>query len=123
MKNAHTSRPTNTRDKGNAGEEYVCGRISERGFKIIERNVQQRFAEIDIVALDGDVLCFIEVRTRKDASLGHPAETVNAKKQRSIRRAAEAYLAKHNVPPRPIRFDVATILWNTMEYQYFENAF
>ena len=112
-----------TRSKGNRGEEYVCEKIVANGMEILDRNVHQKFAEIDIVARDNDTLCFIEVRTRQNTALGHPAETITAKKQRSIRRAAEAYLAKRRIQPCPVRFDVATIVWETMDYQYLENAF
>ncbi|MDJ0766046.1 MAG: YraN family protein [Myxococcota bacterium] len=112
-----------TRLTGQSGEAYVCGELKKRNMRIVARNVREKFAEIDIVAVDGDTLCFIEVRTRKNTSLGHPAETITAKKKRAIRRAAEAYLVRHRIPPRPIRFDVATLVWDTMTYEYFENAF
>ena len=112
-----------TRSTGIRGESYVSEQLAARGFKIIERNVREKFAEIDIIAEDRDTLCFIEVRTRHDSRLGHPAETVTPAKQRSIRRAAEAYLARHQITPRPMRFDVVTLVWETMEFQYFENAF
>ncbi len=95
----------------------------ERGMRILDRNVQEKFAEIDIVAEDGDTLCFIEVRTRKDTRLGHPLETITAHKQRSVRRAAEAYLARRNIFNRAVRFDVATIVWESEEFVYLENAF
>jgi putative endonuclease len=101
----------------------VCMKLKERKMRILDRNVREKFAEIDIVAEDGDVLCFIEVRTRQDATLGHPAETITPAKQRSVRRAAEAYLVKRRISSRPIRFDVATIIWSSMNYEYFENAF
>ncbi len=112
-----------TRNTGIRGEEYVCEKLAERGFRILDRNVREKFAEIDIIAEDGDTLCFIEVRTRQDAILGHPAETIGPSKQRSIRRAAEAYLMRRRIKPRPMRFDVATIVWCSMEFQYIENAF
>jgi putative endonuclease len=66
---------------------------------------------------------FIEVRTRRNDLLGHPAETVTERKQQKIRRAAEAFLIKRRVPLCPVRFDVATIIWDSMQYDYFENAF
>ncbi len=113
----------NTYSTGVQGENYVCDRLRERGFCILDRNIREKFAEIDIVAEDGEVLCFIEVRTRQNTTLGHPAETITPAKQRLIRRAAEAYLMRKRVSARPIRFDVATIVWSSMEYQYFENAF
>jgi putative endonuclease len=112
-----------TRESGQRGEELTCDRLVERGYRIIDRNVRRKFAELDIVAEDGDTLCFIEVRTRNDDALGHPAETVTLQKQRKIRRAAEAYLAMNKIPPRPMRFDVATVIWSRMEFEYFENAF
>lgn len=112
-----------TIDKGSRGEEFVCQELLKRKFKILERNMREKFAELDIVARDRDTLCFIEVRTRQNTRHGHPAETINAAKRRQIRRAAEAYLLKHRFSPCPMRFDVATIVWDTMEFCYFENAF
>jgi putative endonuclease len=112
-----------TTESGKRGEEFVCERLVARGFRIVARNVREKFAELDIVAEDGDTLCFVEVRTRADDTLGHPAETVTAAKQRNIRRAAEAFLVRRRVPPRPMRFDVATVVWSRMEFEYFENAF
>jgi len=112
-----------THHKGTKGEDFVCAKLRDRGYRILDRNVRLKFAEIDIVAEDGDVLCFIEVRTRRDTRLGHPAETITSKKRESIRRAAEAYLVSSPSVPRPIRFDVATIIWESMAFEYFENAF
>ncbi|MDD5305768.1 MAG: YraN family protein [Deltaproteobacteria bacterium] len=108
---------------GRRGEDFVCARLKERGYRILDRNVRKKFAEIDIVAEQGDTLCFVEVRTRANSLLGHPAETVTTAKQRGIRRAAEAYLAERRIGPRPVRFDVVTILWDTMEVEHFENVF
>ncbi|MCP4604300.1 MAG: YraN family protein [Proteobacteria bacterium] len=112
-----------THSTGIKGEDYVCTTLRKRGFIILDRNVREKFAEIDIVAEDGETLCFIEVRTRRNTTLGHPSETITPAKKRLIRRAAEAYLVRRHVAPRPIRFDVATIVWSSMEFQYFENAF
>jgi putative endonuclease len=115
-------RPSTT-DSGRRGEELVCEHLASRGYRIVARNVREKFAELDIVAEHGDTLCFIEVRTRANDVLGHPAETVTPAKQRNIRRAAEAFLMRRRVAPRPMRFDVATIVWDRMELEYFENAF
>jgi putative endonuclease len=92
---------------------------------VLDRNVKEKFAEIDIVARDGDTLVFVEVRTRKNTRLGHPAETIGASKQRSVRRAAEAYLARRRLsqPATAIRFDAITVVWDTSEVEHFENAF
>jgi len=113
----------NTVGTGQRGEEFVCDRLIERGLRVVARNVREKFAEIDIVAQDGDTLVFIEVRTRQDDALGHPAETITPAKQQKIRRAAEAYLSRRRITGRAVRFDVATIVWRTGAYDYFENAF
>lgn len=115
----------NTYQTGQKGEQFVCDRLAEQKYKILARNVREKFAEIDIVALDTRVntIAFIEVRTRKNGRLGHPAETITQKKQRQIRRVAEAYLSKNKIVNTAIRFDVATIIWDEMKFEYFENAF
>ena len=112
-----------TKEKGSFGEDLVCRKLIENGFVILERNVREKFAEIDIVARDGKTLCFVEVRTRENTLLGHPSETVDLKKQSQVRRAAEAYLVRHRISNTEIRFDVATIVWSEKEFLYFKNAF
>jgi putative endonuclease len=116
-------RQGNTRARGDKGEELICEKLVERGMEILARNVTERFAELDIVAWDSDTLVFVEVRTRRNDLLGHPAETIDDRKQKKIRRAAEAFLVKRAIPPCPVRFDVATIIWDSMQLDYFENAF
>ena len=112
-----------TQNVGKSGEDFVCNKISALGFKILQRNFREKFGEIDIIALDGKTLCFIEVRTRNSDLLGHPSETVDLKKQHQIRRVAEFYLMKHRISNTEIRFDVATVVWDKYEYLYFKNAF
>jgi len=112
-----------TTDTGKRGEDLICSRLQQNGFRILDRNVRERFAEIDIVAERDSIIVFVEVRTRSDIRLGHPAETVTLKKQQHIRRAAEAYLIRHRLTDRPVRFDVATIIWQGNIHEYFENAF
>lgn len=76
----------------------------------MERNFRTRGGEIDIVARKGDVLVFVEVRSREDAAFGTPEESVTLAKRRRIVAAARQYLSK--VPPsswREARFDVIAI--------------
>jgi putative endonuclease len=113
----------NTIFKGKSGEEFVCSTILSWGYKIVERNFLVNFGEIDIIAYDNDILCFIEVRSKSNSLYGHPSETINSKKQNSIKKVAEYFLIKHHLSNIPIRFDVATILWNSLELLYFKNAF
>lgn len=128
MTQAHHSREPFVIDRaaiGRSGEDVACELLQKRGMKILDRNVREKFAEIDIVADDNGTLCFIEVRTRKDDRHGHPAETIGPAKQRSVRRAAEAYLARkrRSLQTTPVRFDAVTIVWHSGEVIHFENAF
>jgi len=76
----------------------------------VGRNVRVPGGELDVIAQEGEVLCFIEVRSRTCADFGHPLETIDAPKQRRIARAAAAYLSAH---PHggPCRFDAVGVLW------------
>lgn len=97
--------------------------ILELGYTIVERNARTALGEIDIVARDGDVLCFVEVRSREDDSLGSPAETVGPGKQRRLRRLAAAYM-DHRGLDAPARFDVAAVVWSpVLRLDYIPDAF
>jgi len=114
-------------EAGRQGEEMIVQHLVEKGCSILDRNVRYKTGEIDIIADDDGVLCFVEVRTREDTELGHPAETVTGQKKNRIRRAAQMYLMKNRIDDRAMRFDVATIIWNPRPdeemLEYFENAF
>ena len=75
---------------GAAAEDLAARLLKRRGYSILARNVKSKVGEIDIVADDGGVLCFVEVRARRD---GTAAESVGATKRRRLMRAAEQYLA------------------------------
>lgn len=68
-------------------------------------NVRSRFGEIDLVARDGEVLVFVEVRMRRSAAYGGAAASITAAKRNRLIRAASAYLAALRTPPPPCRFD------------------
>jgi putative endonuclease len=94
------------KELGDRGEEIACDFLTERGFRILERNFCGAGGEVDIVAeRDGEVH-FIEVKTRSDESHGSPLEAVTARKQDRIRRAASLWLEtprydfkRNDVPP------------------------
>lgn len=115
----------NTVLAGQKGEQTVCAHLLKNGYQILQRNVREKFAEIDIVAFlpKQDTLVFIEVRTRTSSRLGHPVETITLRKQNQVRRAAQWYLCKHQISNTAVRFDVATIIWEENKFEYFENAF
>jgi putative endonuclease len=97
-------------EAGRDAEEAVCAYLGKRGIRILERNFRSRGGEIDIIAREGDVLAFVEVRFREEDGHGLPEESVGVVKRRRIAAAARAYLA--TVPPdswREARFDVAAV--------------
>ncbi len=91
-----------------------CERVAARylwwrGFRIIARNFRASGAEIDLIAIDGGALVFVEVKARRSLVAGTPEQAVDERKQRRIRRAAEIFADRHNRLNRPIRFDVVAI--------------
>src|SRR5512140_3876948 len=72
--------PTTT-ETGATGESIATRFLEARGYRIVERNFRCKLGELDLVARDCGVLCFIEVRSRGDGGHGHPAETVTRGKQ------------------------------------------
>ncbi|HQF99158.1 MAG TPA: YraN family protein [Candidatus Aminicenantes bacterium] len=79
-------------------------------FRIVERGYRYGRGEIDIIARDGPVLVFIEVKTRTDPHLGYPEEAVTPAKRRQIRKIARSYLYEHpETAGLPCRFDVLAV--------------
>ncbi|MGE0640495.1 MAG: YraN family protein [Thermoanaerobaculia bacterium] len=94
-----------TRARGAAGEVAAEEYLVARGYRIVARNVVTRAGELDLVALDGETLCFVEIKARASAEFGRSIAAVGPAKQRRIARAALLFLAK-NRSQRPCRFDV-----------------
>lgn len=113
------------KNKGVAGEELALQFLAKRGYEIIERNFRLPFGEIDIVAMDGETLCFVEVKARKSTDHGDPAEFVSWFKQKRLIRAAQAYLKIYHKDEVMCRFDVVTIITdvNPLKIELIENAF
>lgn len=98
----------NTKQIGDAGEDLAVFELEKAGYKIIERNFRTRFGEIDIIALDEDVLVFVEVKAKSSSMFGSPAEMVTAKKQFKIKKTAESYVLESGYVG-PWRIDVVAI--------------
>jgi putative endonuclease len=95
---------------GRAAEELVATRLAERGWELVERNARTRYGELDIVALDGETLVFVEVKAgRAGAATGpeRPVLSVDWRKQLRVRRLATAWMAENRgaVRCKEIRFD------------------
>ena len=102
---------------GQEGERIAADYLLKKGYRIIERNYRFHRNEIDIIALHGRTLCFVEVKTRLSSAKGHPAEAVTLPKQREILKAARAYLALYADGECDCRFDVVAIQVQRMEKQ------
>jgi len=99
--------------------------LKNKHYQIIIQNLHSGGAEVDIVALKDDIMAFIEVKSRKSAAFGFPAEFVNVKKQQKIIRAAKIFSNKRNYKKFNLRFDVISILYQDGKViiNHIENAF
>lgn len=98
------------RARGTSAEERAAAWLERNGYEIVERNVSSRYGELDVVASDADMLCFIEIKARASTAFGSPLDAVTPAKQRRITRCAEAYLTRSGWCG-PCRFDVLGMLW------------
>ncbi|HET9793538.1 MAG TPA: YraN family protein [Thermoanaerobaculia bacterium] len=105
-------KPVATRASGERGESLAVSFLRRNGFRIRERNFRTPAGELDVIAEEADLLCFVEVKWRRGPVAGHPAAAVTPEKQRRIARAAEWYLARRRLHGRACRFDVVAIVGN-----------
>lgn len=96
-------------DLGKSGEEAAADFLKKNGYKILFRNYRTKLGEIDIIAVDKDTFCFIEVKTRHSLKFGAPSEAISGFKQRQISKAALLFLKKKNFLDKKARFDVVTV--------------
>jgi putative endonuclease len=110
---------------GALGEEAVVQLLAEKNTEIVERNWRVREGEIDIVALkSGGVFSFIEVKTRRTSTYGHPLEAINPQKAYRMQRLALAWLATHGCLGCDYQIDAAAVLLSsdgTYTIEYREN--
>lgn len=106
----------NKRIIGAQYEQTACDYLKTKGYRIAERNYRCKAGEIDIIAWDGKILVFIEVKYRKNLKMGSPLEAVDKRKQTTIRRVAAYYLYEKRLSfEMPVRFDVVGILGEKIE--------
>jgi putative endonuclease len=103
-------RPGGLRGAGDDWERLAEKRLTAAGYRILARNFRTRSGELDFVAEENGVLCFIEVKGRRGTGFGLPSEAVTGEKRRRIFRTAEAWLARERRENVPCRFDVVAIL-------------
>jgi putative endonuclease len=95
---------------GSLGEDAAAELLSKAGYRIVARNHRCPRGEVDLIAEQGELLVFVEVRTRATAAFGSPAETVSLAKQRRVVAAARDFLARWRGPARGARFDVISVV-------------
>jgi putative endonuclease len=98
-----------TRTRGEAAETMAVEHLTSAGYRIIDRNYRTNEGEVDVIAYDGDVLCFVEVRSLADPAHGDPLETIGPAKIRCITQAARAYLGRVPTPWPAMRFDAVGV--------------
>ncbi len=94
---------------GKKGEGLALFYLKRKGYKIIEKNYKACSGEIDIIARDRGVTCFIEVKTRKSRRFGLPQESVNRRKQLRIAKVALMYIKNKHLESERCRFDVVGV--------------
>ncbi|MBW2149606.1 MAG: YraN family protein [Deltaproteobacteria bacterium] len=104
-----SARRGDPRQFGRWGEKQAVKALKRRGYRIIQTNYRSALGEIDIIARDGDVLVFVEVKARRSSSHGPPAESVTPRKRRQISHAAAVFLKKHRMTHVNVRFDVVSV--------------
>ena len=111
---------------GEKGEKIAEKFLKKNGFKIIEKNYKNKYGEIDIIAMDGDYLVFIEVKTKSCADFSEPETWVDFKKQNQLIKLANFYLSEKDITDVNCRFDVIGITLgkdNKEKIVHIENAF
>ena len=117
---------------GRQAEELVAARLAAAGWEIVERNARTRYGELDLVALDGRTLVFVEVKAGRDGSAfgpERPVLSVTPDKQRRVRRLATGWMSEQRALPRyaQIRFDAIGVSFDragrTVDVEHIQGAF
>jgi putative endonuclease len=117
---------------GREAEELVAVRLARSGWEIVERNARTRFGELDLVALDGTTLVFVEVKAGRESSAFGPERPVlgvDLRKQRRVRRLATAWMGERRGLPHydEIRFDAIGVSFDragrAVEVEHIRAAF
>ncbi len=112
---------------GDRGEREAERHLLRKGLIIVARGYSDKFGEIDLIAVDGETIVFVEVKTRRSDFAGAPAEAVDDRKQAKITRTATGYLKFNHLTECSARFDVIAITWpddtRPPEVVHYENAF
>lgn len=112
-----------TRQTGQDAETLAAEHLQRAGLRLIERNVNCRWGEIDLLMADGTFWVFVEVKARRSRAFGGGMAAVTVGKQQKLRRTAQWYLGQQRRPDQPCRFDVVDVNLATHDIQWIRNAF
>jgi putative endonuclease len=115
----------NLRQDGQSAETLAAAFLAQRNYRILARNYRVRLGEIDIIARDGDVVCFVEVKMRRTGKFGIPFEAIAPGKMRKIAQVAWQYLQSRKLGAVKARFDVVAVTpaENGFKFDLLKNAF
>ena len=114
----------NNIEKGKKGELIAKEYLVSKGYRILNTNYRNKIGEIDIIALDKDILVFIEVKTRTNINFGYPYEAVNMKKQDKILRCSYVYIKYNNLKNYQLRYDIIEVFLTTsIRINHIVNSF
>jgi len=111
---------------GRRGEEAAARYLRRLGYIIIARGHRDNIGELDLIAVHGRTVVFIEVKTRTTHDAGHPADAVDDAKQQRLTRLALSYMKRHDLLECSARFDVVAVTWpdrGRPTIEHFKNAF
>ena len=111
---------------GQAGESAAEEYLRRKGYRILARNLRSSLGELDLVAEDGQVLVFVEVKARQTDAFGGAIHAVHHRKQEKLIQLAAQYLARHHIKNRLCRFDVVLLQGSNAvvpQIEHIQNAF
>src|SRR6187200_3080244 len=112
---------------GRRGEDAAARYLRRLGYIIVAQGHRDHIGEIDLVAVDGRTVVFIEVKNRTSQDAGHPADAVDEVKQQRLTRLALSYMKRHDLLECATRFDVVAVTWpdgsSRPKIEHFKSAF
>jgi len=109
---------------GKWGEDIATEYLTQKGYELVARNIRTPYGEIDIIAKQGDIIIFVEVKTRTSNKMGLPEESITPRKREHMLAAADHYAAENEIDHWQI--DVVAVEGKPGSVEpkitYFENA-
>jgi putative endonuclease len=110
---------------GQSGEELAASYLRKKKYKILDRNWECKFGELDLVCRHKKIIVFVEVKTRSASGMVHPCEALPELKQKRLLKAASLYLSRNDLWDQRCRFDLICVIVekNSADIEHVQNAF